>query len=290
MIEVRQFVKVDICESCLTDELQIGIEQMDIYMYAMSKQLMKKFWTWEYQHHQSISFGFIPLNKNTVALVKFSDQKFKFKDRGDIGDSRFRRRSSEYQLFLFLSAYNFEPPIKLPYHGGDSLPPPSSKGKGKGKLAESSNPSGGIQKKSLSQAPIYVRPDRDEDGPFIKMKSSGEIGSKSKIIQGSSHQRTHSTPSFKQPEEKGVKGMLWHILKKMDYIGQNQVKLTHNQVKLERQIHQIGSYLELESFAGPFDEEAGVPEVPGNLFEEEESDSLIRSMSEGSDSDNNGED
>ncbi|KAM7498889.1 hypothetical protein LguiA_023303 [Lonicera macranthoides] len=100
------------------------------------------------------------------------------------------------------------------------------------------------------------------------MKSSGELGLKSKIIQGSSRQRSHSTMSFKQPEEKGVKRMLHRILKKMDCICRNQVKLTHNQVKLGHQIHQINSYLELDSFRGPFNEEAGVPEVPGNLFEE----------------------
>ncbi|KAM7504189.1 hypothetical protein LguiB_003093 [Lonicera macranthoides] len=123
------------------------------------------------------------------------------------------------------------------------------------------------------------------------MKSSGELGSKSKIIQGSSRHRTHSTMSFKQPEEKGVKRMLWHILKKMDCICRNQVKLTHNHVKLGRQIHQISSYLKLDSFIGLFDEEASVLEVLGNLFgEEEESDILIGSTSEGSDSDYNGED
>ncbi|KAM7524919.1 hypothetical protein LguiA_014821 [Lonicera macranthoides] len=69
----------------------------------------------------------------------------------------------------------------------------------------------------------------------------------------------------------------------MDCIGCNQVKLTHNQAKLGHQIYQIGSYIDSDGFKEPYDEETIVPEVPRNLFKEEEkNDSLIESTSEGS--------
>ena len=86
-------------------------------------------------------------------------------------------------------------------------------------------------KKSLSQASIYVRADRDEDDPFIRMKNTGELCAKNKVIQGSTRQRAHFYHPNRQREEQGIKGMLKRILRKIDYIGRNQVKMVHNQVK-----------------------------------------------------------
>ena len=118
-------------------------------------------------------------------------------------------------------------------------------------------------KKSLSQASIYVRSARDKHDSFICMKNTSELGAKNKVIQGSTRQCAHSYHPTRQPEEKGIKGTLKRILKKIDFIGRNQVKMAHNQVQLGCHIHFIGDYLELPEFQQPFDEDMGPQEVPG---------------------------
>ncbi|KAM7460248.1 hypothetical protein LguiB_006671 [Lonicera macranthoides] len=124
-------------------------------------------------------------------------------------------------------------------------------------------------KKSLSQAPVYIRAEKDEDDAFIQMKAQGEKGAKGKVIQGSTRQRSKTYRPSIQPEEKGFKGMLKRILAKLDRLHRSQVKIRHNQHVIGKQVHHIGKYLELPEFQHEFDVEAGPSESKKEKAQEE---------------------